>query len=323
MRYVYFYFLKGVLTMFGNIRNTAVTATALVLGLGFCAVSFADDDDRVKLAPQDAMVKTIYEKSVLSGEIRKDTSGDMFIDPGPNGVVDALSPFDPANDDRLLFDYTGDIYSVKTDDDTGELKSMKKKIGNIEGTAAFPVSFAYLSGGFKAIMDLLVQGYDLPTAMGMVGITQLPPVLEWTCNHCKMVIGDNTYVNIVDALSPVINGEPNPFYSAEMVAKFDGMLMGGAAGGMDTMRLSAKAYLGLTPASMDPFAKEMSIRMAGCSAIVGVMGPDAGMMGTLCLNSTATFNVSGTNPAAPITGGSSITGSGSSNCVTVLHRPTM
>ena len=308
--------------MFGSKRITTIAATALVLGMGFSAGSFADDDDddndKLKLAPQDALVKTIFDKSVLSGEIRRDGSGDMVIDPGPNGVVDALSPFDPANDDRLLFDYTGDIYSIETDEDTGELKEMDEKIGTIEGTAAFPVSFAYLSGGFKAIMDLLVAGYDLPTAMGMVGVTQLPPVLEWTCNHCKMEIAGNTYVNIVDALTP-----GNPYYSAAMAEKFDGMLMGGAAAGMDSMRLSAKAYLGLTPASIDPFAKTMAIRMAGCSAIVGVAGSDAGMMGTLCLNSTATFNVSGTNPAAPITGGSTITGSGTSNCVTVLHRPTM
>lgn len=114
-----------------------------------------------------------------------------------------------------------------------------------------------------------------------------------------------------------------------MAAKFDGMLVGGAAGGKESMRLDARAFLGLTPTAMDVVAKEMSIRMAGCSAIVGVAGPNAGMVGTLCLNSVATFSVSGTNPPTgvnpygPITGGSSITGKGTSNCVTVLHYPTL
>ncbi|MCK4586907.1 MAG: hypothetical protein KAU29_06175, partial [Gammaproteobacteria bacterium] len=264
---------------------------------------------------QDKMVKTIFDKSVISGTIRKDTDGNMVIHPGKDGVINP-DHSDPASDDQLLFDYTGDIFSVKTDEETGELIKMREKIGFIEGTAAFPVSFAYLSAGFKAIMDLLEAGHTLGEAMGMVGITALPPVLDWTCNHCEMTIGDSTYVNIVDALDPV-NGNP------DMIAKYDVMIAGGSANALDSMRLNARAFLGLTPASMDPIAKTMSIRMAGCSAIVGVSGPNAGMLGTLCLNTTATFDVSGTSTVTPAHNGSTINGSGSSNCVTVLHYPTM
>ena len=51
-------------------------------------------------------------------------------------------------------------------------------VGSIEGTAAFPVNFAFLPAGFKAIMDLLEAGHTLQEAMGLVGITQLPPVLD-------------------------------------------------------------------------------------------------------------------------------------------------
>jgi hypothetical protein len=294
--------------IFGSFRNTAIAATALVISLGFSTASLADDDDHhKKLTPEDAAVKTIFDKSVIHGSIRKDDAGNMVVDNG-----------------KLLFDYTGEIYSVKTDEETGELVKMKEQIGNIEGTAAFPVDFAFLSAGFKAIMGLLEAGYSLQDAMGMVGVTQLPPILDWTCNHCKMVIGKNTYVNIVDVLT-----EGNDYYNADMAAKFNGMLVGGAEGGKENMRLQARAFLGLTPTAMDVVAKEMSIRMAGCSAIVGVAGPNAGMVGTLCLNSVATFNVSGTNlpteanPNGPITNNSSITGEGTSNCVTVLHYPTM
>jgi hypothetical protein len=302
----------------GSSRHAAVAATALVIGLGFSAASLAHDGNRdgrqINLTPEDATTKTIFDKSVIRGEIRKDADGNMVIYPGKNGTLEAIG--DPSSDDQLLFDYTGDIYSVKTDEDTGELIKMREKIGNIEGTAAFPVNFAFISAGFKGIMDLLEAGYTLQDAMNAVHITQLPPVLDWTCNHCKMVIGDSTYVNIVDALDP-INGNP------EMIAKYDGMIMGGAAGALDSMRLDARAFVGLTPTAMNPITKEMSIRMAGCSAIVGVSGTNAGMLGTLCLNSTATFNVSGTSTTTPINNGSSITGSGTSNCVTVLHFPTM
>lgn len=337
---------------FGSIRNTAVAATALVACIGISTASFAGDKDENTLTPQDSMVKTIIDKSVLNGEILKYTEadadadkipvgfavGDMVIDLGPNGELDT-DPSDPdtvmknpLNDDRLLFKYTGDIFAVETNKNTGDLEKITNKIGTIEGTAAFPVSFAYLSGGFKVIMGLLLSGVELPDAMAAVmgPDPKLPPVLEWTCNHCKMTIGDNTYVNIVDALTP-----GNDFYMPPLAGKFDVMLMGGAAGGMDSMRLSAKAYLGLTPASMDLNEETMSIRMGGCSAIVAAAGPDGPqfdgegnmiappMMGTLCLNSTATFDVTDTDPMAPITGGSGISGSGSSNCVTMLHRPTM
>lgn len=299
--------------IFGSFRSTAIAVAALTISLGFSTTSFADDD-HAKLTPEDAVVKTIFDKSVIHGSIRKDDDGNMVVENG-----------------KLLFDYTGEIYSVKTDEETGELVKMKDQIGNIEGTAAFPVDFAFLSAGFKAIMDLLEANYSLQDAMNMVGVTKLPPILEWTCNHCKMVIGKNTYVNIVDVLT-----EGNDYYNADMATKFEGMLLGdnpdgsgGAIAGKESMRLKARAFLGLTPTAMDVAAKRMSIRLAGCSAIVGVAGPNAGMVGTLCLNSVATFDVSGTNPPTPenpngpITGGSSILGSGTSNCVTVLHYPTM
>lgn len=68
--------------------------------------------------------------------------------------------------------------------------------------------------------------------------------------------------------------------------------------------------------------------MAGCSAVVGVEGPNAGKVGTLCMNSTATFDIGGAgsfdpeNPEAAVLN-ARITAVGTSNCVTMLHTPTM
>jgi hypothetical protein len=70
--------------------------------------------------------------------------------------------------------------------------------------------------------------------------------------------------------------------------------------------------------------------MAGCSALVAISGSQAGKMGTLCMNSTATFDVSGAKATFDSSGnqtgyepGSTISATGSSNCITVLHKPTM
>ncbi|HEY5603139.1 MAG TPA: hypothetical protein VIM41_08535 [Gammaproteobacteria bacterium] len=280
-----------------------VTSAALAISVihGGSALADDNDEDKVKLTPQDALVTTIINKSVISGAIRKNAEGNMV--PDANGM--------------LSFDYTGDVYSVKTDKKTGVLEKLDRKIGSITGTAAFPVDFAYLSAGFKAIMDLLMTGLSFEQALAAAGFTGMPPVIPWTCSHCEMVIGDNVYVSIVDALDPV-NGSP------EMIAKFDAMLIGGAAGALDSMRLDGRAFSGLTPASFDPVNKTMSIRMAGCSAVVGVAGTDAGKVGTLCLNSTATFDVSAMDTTGDVmTNGSGISAQGTSNCTTVLHQPTL
>jgi len=292
-----------------KIYKNKLTMILLVMIIGFSnAVLASDDDDKANnLTPEDALVTTIYDKAVIAGEIRKDEFGNMV--PDINGM--------------LSFDYTGDIYSVKTDPKTGELKRLKRKIGYIIGTAAFPLEFAYMSAGIKGVMDMLGKvnpdtgaNYTFQEAMQAANFPGMPPVLQWTCSHCEMKIGDTIYVNIVDALGP--NGNP------DMIAKYNAMVIGGAPAALESMRLDARVFMGLTPAAMDPTTNTISVRMAGCSAIVGVSGPNAGKLGTLCLNSTATFSVADMDLSSDVMfNGSGITGKGTSNCVTVVHTPTM
>ena len=279
-----------------------ITGAVLVISSGSYS-SAALASDSTNLPVQDQMVTTIIDKSIISGEIRKDSNENMVAD--GNGM--------------LSFDYDGDVFSIDTNEETGELEKLKEKIGTISGTAAFPTDFAMLSAGMKAIMDLLLEGMDLPQAMAAVGIFEMPAIIPWTCNHCEMAIGDSTYVSIVDVLDPTTT---NPLY-LYMQSQFDVKLAGTLAENNQDLRLDGRAFTALTPASFDPVNKTMSIRMAGCSAIVGVSGPNFGKMGTLCLNSTVTFDVSEINPGNPLTNQSGISASGTSNCVTVLHTPTM
>jgi len=248
------------------------------------------------LTPQDLMVKTIFDKSIIAGEVEHDKDGNLTFDEKGN----------------VKFNYTGKIVSIDTDSKTGELVDTGKQIGTIEGQAAFPMDFVMMSAGMNAVMNGWMSMEDL-----MAVFHGMPPVVEWTCNHCKMVVGDTTYVSIVDALDPEYG---NP----DMIKKFDQMLNGGAAGAIDSMRLKGRAFTGETPVSFDPATHTMSLSMAGCSAVVGVSGTNAGMIGTLCMNSTATFDVSGAVADQDFNLISTkITATGTSNCTTVLHYPTM
>lgn len=268
-----------------------VAQAVVVVGFGIGGSVLANNNDVDGLTAQDHMVTTIIDKSVIDGALEHDSNGVLTRDAKGN----------------VKFNYTGDVFSIETNKQTGELKELGEKIGTIKGQAAFPIDFVNLSAGMNYLMGEMVAGNP-------VTFPQMPPVIPWTCNHCEMVVGDSKYVSIVDALDPV-NGSP------EMIAKFNAMLVGGAASALEEMRLDGRAFIGLTPASIDPVARTMSIRMAGCSAVVGVSGSNAGKMGTLCLNSTATFNVSGAN--LNNIEQSQITAKGTSNCVTVLHAPTL
>ncbi len=268
----------------------AVLQATMVAGFGISSAAIADDDGH-HLTPQDRLVTTIIDKSVIAGSLEHDAGGMLTRDAKGN----------------VKFNYTGDVHSINSDKHTGELKGLGEKIGTIQGQAAFPIDFVNLSAGMNYLMGEMVAGNP-------VTFPQMPAVIPWTCNHCEMVVAGSTYVSIVDALDPV-TGNP------DMIAKFDAMLIGGADDALEAMRLEGRAFTGLTPASLDPVARTMSIRMAGCSAVVGVAGPHAGKLGTLCLNSTLTFNVSGAN--LNNIEQSRITAQGTSNCVTVLHTPTL
>jgi hypothetical protein len=251
-----------------SLKNS-VAITALVAGLSLsAAVSASGYTGGAALPPVDSLLTTLVDKSVIAGSIAKGTDGTLAFDPAGN----------------LMFNYTGKVYSVTTTDRTGKLTGLDKQVGTVQGQAAFPMSFAQLAMGMKAYLD----------GVGPIP-SGIPPVIDWTCNHCNLVIGNSTYQSIVDV----------PMFGAAAT---------------EAMRMKGRAFTGLGPVEVGQLsAQSMSIRMAGCSAIVGVAGPDAGKVGTLCLNGTFTFDLSGINLANPMT--SDIVGTGTSGCFTVLHKP--
>jgi len=269
-------------------------AGAVIAVLGVSTSALAGD-----LTPQDLMVKTIIDKSIIAGEVQHDASGNLVMD---NSFADGP---------HVNFVYSGNVVAPDISPKTGELLDMSKPIGTIEGTASFPINFGYMSAGMNAVMNGQMTMEQL---MGMFG--GMPPVVKWTCAHCKMVVGDTTYVSIVDALDP-----SDPY---GMNAKFNQSIAGGAAGALEAMRLDGRAFTGETPVTFDPATHTMTLSMAGCSAVVGVLGSNAGMIGTLCMNSTASFDVSGAVADQNFNlVSSNISAKGTSNCTTVLHYPTM
>ena len=246
-------------------KQISVVATILSAGLTFSPTLFADNNP---LPVVDSFVTTIIDKSVIAGEIARDENGMITLD--DRGM--------------LMFNYSGDVHSVDTNEDTGELKKMEDKIGTITGQAAFPMEFAMLAIGMKAYMH------------GVGPMPAIPSKIDWTCNHCEMTVGENTYVSIVDAAQ-----------------NFD-------ASAVEDMRMQARAFMGLGPVEVGQISAEsLTVRLAGCSAVVGVAGPNAGKLGTICVNSTVAFDLAGIDLANPFA--SHITAQGTSNCVTVLHNP--
>jgi len=275
-------------------KISAYMAGAAIAVLGVNTSALAGD-----LTPQDLMVKTIFDKSIIAGEVEHDANGNLVMD---NSFSDGP---------HVNFKYSGTIVAPDVDKNTGELVDIGKPIGTIEGTASFPINFVYMSAGMNAVMNGQMTMDQLLSGFG-----GMPPVVKWTCAHCKMVVGDSTYVSIVDALDP-----SDPY---GMNAKFNQSIAGGAAGALEAMRLDGRAFTGETPVSFDPATHTMTLSMAGCSAVVGVSGTNAGMIGTLCMNSTASFDVSGAVADQNFNLISTkITAKGSSNCTTVLHNPTM
>jgi hypothetical protein len=241
-----------------------LASSLLAATLGFTTLSFA-----ASLPPVDSLLTTGYDKSVISGSIAKDPVTNTFI-------------FDATG--NLMFNYSGKVYSIETNRQNGRLTELESAVGSVQGQAAFPMSFAAMALGMKAYLD------------GQGPMPKVPAIIDWTCNHCNLVIGDSTYISIADAA---------PMFDAASI---------------DAMRMKGRAFTGLGPVEVGQLsAQSMSVRMAGCSAVVGVAGSDAGKLGTLCLNGTFTFDLLGINLANPMT--SDIKGTGTSNCTIVMHKP--
>lgn len=180
------------------------------------------------------------------------------------------------------FDFSGQIYYPVTTSTDGSLVGTYGPIGTVSGTVIFPKAFSDLAFGFVGYLN----GGPMPT---------IPPVIKWTMAKIKIVDAGTTYVPLGDAN---VNNDP--------------------------MGLAGRAFTGLGPVEVGTLLNgadgmSMSVRMGGCFAVQAIDGPNAGKIGTYCLNSTFTFDLSKINTADPMH--SSIPGTGSSNCITVLQTP--
>jgi len=282
----------------GNLLSAAM----LISGSVFAA---AGGNGGTPLPPQDIGMSITVDKSIIQGGLVHDEDGNIVYDKVGN----------------VRFQYTGTVYSVETSDVDGTLKKLSDEpIGTIIGEAAFPPQFVALSAGVNGLMYQMEQGTWDGT------MPQMPSVVRWTCNHCDMTVAGTRYVSIVDVLDQTdANGDPNPLYNPQMADAFDAGLTDGSAGALESMRLEGRAFTGFGPTTFNVASRTMGVRMAGCSALVAISGPKAGQIGTLCMNSTAEFNVSAAIPV--MDGGqligfeptSDITANGSSNCVTVMQ----
>jgi len=225
----------------------------------------------------DSAVTTTYDKSIIHGSLMHTCS-----DGTTNNTCTGPLVYDKAGNARFV--YSGKIYAVATSSQTGELTSLANQIGDITGEAAFPKLFVTLSTAVNGIMQQMIDG----TFTGPM--PAMPSVIEWTCNHCDMTVAGTRYVSIADVLDP----DSDMYNLGGIADKFAAGLMDGAAGALDNMRMQGRAFTGLSPATFDPATRTMGIRMAGCSALVAISGPNAGKVGTLCMNATAAFDVSGT-----------------------------
>ena len=184
---------------------------------------------------------------------------------------------------NFKFNFSGDIYYPMTNLQNGELKGLYGPTGTVSGQAAFPPEFAGLA---MQIYGWLQNG-AVPEEM-----PSIPAKIDWTLNDITIVEAGTTYVPI-----------PTP-----------------------GLTLEGRAFTGLGPVEIGQLLNgsnglSMSVRMGGCFAVQAIDGPHAGMIGSYCLNSTFTFDLSGIDLSNPMA--STLNGTGTSNCWTVIHQPMM
>ena len=178
---------------YGSYKNTVVAATALVVGLGFSAISFADGFHRsgdVNLAINPDTTVLYLKSDIYQGGMDPRNGVGPFdcVDAGGAASPCILSDGTPwvgvgfpVNVGTIHWQYTGNVYAAKVDDDTGVQKGLGDKVGTVAGNPSFPGQFGYLAF------------YDVPTVVGMVGET-----LPWTCDNCDLRVSGSTFAKIDD-----------------------------------------------------------------------------------------------------------------------------
>ena len=185
---------------------------------------------------------------------------------------------------NFMFNYSGDVYRPITNS-SGKLISLGGPIGTVQGQAAFPPEFAMLAFGVYGYLN----GGPMP---------EIPSKIDWTMNDIAITVDGTTYVPLGDSNDT------------------------------DNMGLDARAFTGLGPVEIGQVLNgadgmSMSVRMGGCFAVVAENGPEAGKIGTECLNGSFTFDLSGINLNPGFEMYSTLKGTGTSNCFTVMHEPMM
>lgn len=181
------------------------------------------------------------------------------------------------------FNFSGNIYNPLVNPLNGKLMATSGPTGTVSGQASFPPAFAQLA---MQVWGWLQSGGD-PANMPAI-----PSKIDWGMNDLTIVHAGTTY-------RPVANPD---------------------------LAMEARAFTGLGPVEIGqilngPNGMSMSVRMGGCLAVQAVSGPNAGQVGTECLNSTFTFDLSGITLDNPMA--STLNGTGTSNCWMVLQKPMM
>lgn len=152
----------------------------------------------------------------------------------------------------------------------------------------------------------------------------MPSIVPCTGNHCDKMVGDTEYVSIVVVLNPYLaDGHAEPAIPPGGIAdKFDQGLIDSSAVASDRMRMLGRVFSWHGPTTFDPVIHHVRAHdrlfCLGRHFRTGV-----GKIGTLCMNATATFNVSGatmsTTDPNDYDPTSKISANGSSNCVTIMR----
>ncbi len=184
---------------------------------------------------------------------------------------------------NFKFNFSGNLFYPVTDPRNGELEATYGPKGSVSGQIAFPPAFATLA--FE-IYNWVQNGAD-PSQMPVI-----PTKIDFTENGITI----NAYGTTFKSLTT------------------------------PGLTLEGRAFTGLGPVEIGQLLNgsnglSMSVRLGGCFGVEAVSGRHKGKVGTYCLNNTLTFDLSGINLSNPLA--SSITGTGTSNCWTVLHKPLM
>ncbi len=166
-------------------------------------------------------------------------------------------------------------------------------------------------------------GYaTITTSSGEILDDQIPGLEKATLSNAQITFtapqpGDPAYVNRFTCLSDGGNGCRIEFTDGSvLVADTEVLLEGRLIGGFDSM--GNPSPWGFVPSdAFDPMMGIFPQRIMGCGGLIGIEGPLAGTVGSICFNGT--FNV-----PVDANGNIDLTRSltGGSNCTITLHHPT-